>query len=42
MLKEGNDHFEVTNLEPKISVCEGRYVFAAEPVNGSLAYDTGE
>jgi murein L,D-transpeptidase YafK len=31
MLKEGNDHFEVTRLEPKIDVCEKRYVFDAEP-----------
>jgi murein L,D-transpeptidase YafK len=32
MLKEGYDHFEVTRLEPKINVCEKRYVFDAEPV----------
>ena len=31
MLKEGNDHFEVTALEPKVDVCEKRYVFNAEP-----------
>ncbi len=31
MLKEGNDHFEVTGLEPKIDVCEKRYVFNAQP-----------
>jgi hypothetical protein len=30
MLKRGNDHFEVTRLEPKIDVCEKRYVFDAE------------
>jgi murein L,D-transpeptidase YafK len=35
MLKEGNDHFEVTGLEPKINVCEKRYVFDAEPPAGS-------
>ena len=34
MLKEGNDHFEVTHLEPKVDVCEQRYVFDAEPVGG--------
>ncbi len=34
MLKEGNDHFEVTHLEPKVDVCEKRYVFDAEPVGG--------
>ncbi len=27
MLKEGSDHFEVTNLQPKVDVCEKRYVF---------------
>src|SRR5436190_15592527 len=36
MLKEGNDHFEVTNLEPKVAVCERRYVFDAEPVTGVI------
>ena len=30
MLKEGNDHFEVTRLEPKVDVCEKRYVFNAK------------
>jgi len=30
MLKKGNDHFEVTRLEPKVDVCEKRYVFDAE------------
>jgi hypothetical protein len=34
MLKEGNDHFELTHLEPKVDVCEKRYVFDAEPVGG--------
>ena len=40
MLKEGSDHFEVTRQEPKIDVCEKRYVFNAEapqmstPANG--------
>ncbi len=34
MLKDGNDHFEVTRLEPKVDVCEKRYVFDAEPVGG--------
>ena len=27
MLKEGSDHFEVTKLQPKVDVCEKRYVF---------------
>ncbi|OYW37189.1 MAG: hypothetical protein B7Z45_05630 [Azorhizobium sp. 12-66-6] len=29
-LKEGADHFEVTQREPKVNVCERRYVFDAE------------
>ena len=29
MLKRGNDHFETTKLEPKVNVCEKRYVFDA-------------
>jgi murein L,D-transpeptidase YafK len=33
MLKRGNDHFEVTKLEPKVNVCEKRYVFDAEDPN---------
>ena len=35
MLKEGNDHFEVTHLEPKVDVCERHYVFDAQPPEGS-------
>ena len=31
MLKEGNDHFLVTHLEPKVDVCERHYVFDAQP-----------
>jgi murein L,D-transpeptidase YafK len=30
MLKIGNDHFEVTHLEPKVDVCERLYVFDAQ------------
>jgi murein L,D-transpeptidase YafK len=30
MLKQGYDHFQVTRLEPKVDVCERRYVFDAE------------
>src|SRR6201985_8877 len=34
MLKVGNDHFETTHLEPKVDVCERRYVFDAQaPAN---------
>jgi hypothetical protein len=29
-LKQGYDHFEVTRQEPKVNVCERRYVFDAE------------
>jgi murein L,D-transpeptidase YafK len=30
MLKVGNDHFETTHLEPRVDVCNRRYVFNAE------------
>ena len=30
MLKQGYDHFEVTRHEPKVDICERRYVFNAE------------
>jgi len=29
MIKEGNDHFEITKLEPKVDFCEKKYVFDA-------------
>jgi murein L,D-transpeptidase YafK len=32
MLKEGHDHFEVTHLEPRVGVCEKRYIFEAESI----------
>ncbi len=35
MLKEGYDHFEVTRLEPKVNVCERRYVFNASAPGNS-------
>jgi murein L,D-transpeptidase YafK len=35
MIKEGNDHFEVTRQEPKVSVCERRYVFDAVSPDGT-------
>jgi murein L,D-transpeptidase YafK len=36
MIKEGNDHFEATHLEPKIDVCDRHYVFdAQQPPNSS-------
>lgn len=40
MLKEGNDHFEVTRQEPKVDVCERRYVFDATAASGPF-YATG-
>ncbi len=35
MLKIGNDHFETTHLEPKVNVCDRRYVFDAQPAPNS-------
>jgi murein L,D-transpeptidase YafK len=35
MIKQGNDDFEVSHLEPKVDVCERRYVFDAVPPAGS-------
>ncbi len=36
MIKEGYDHFEATHQEPKVAVCEKRYVFdAAQPTDAS-------
>ncbi len=35
MLKEGYDHFEATHQEPKVAVCEKRYVFDAVPRDGA-------
>jgi murein L,D-transpeptidase YafK len=42
MLKIGNDHFEATRLEPKVDVCDRRYVFDTyQPPNSSqpLVFD---
>jgi hypothetical protein len=30
MIKQGYDRFEVTRLEPRVDVCETRYIFDAE------------
>jgi murein L,D-transpeptidase YafK len=30
MIKEGYDHFEAAHLEPRVGVCEKRYIFEAE------------
>jgi murein L,D-transpeptidase YafK len=35
MLKKGNDHFEVSGLEPKVNVCEKHYVFDAQAPGGA-------
>jgi murein L,D-transpeptidase YafK len=37
MLKEGNDHFEITRAEPKINVCDKRYIFNAGEPAGARA-----
>jgi murein L,D-transpeptidase YafK len=39
MLKEGSDHFEVTKLEPKIDVCNRRYIFNAIPNDPMKPFD---
>jgi murein L,D-transpeptidase YafK len=37
MLKIGNDHFEVSHLEPKVDVCDRQYVFDAQrPPNSPI------
>jgi hypothetical protein len=36
MIKQGNDHFEVSRREPKVAVCDKRYVFDAE-TNGKFS-----
>jgi murein L,D-transpeptidase YafK len=38
MLKEGNDHFEVTRQEPKVDVCDRRYVFNAIPFDPTQSF----
>jgi len=44
MLKVGNDHFETTQLEPKVDVCDRRYVFDAQPANAGkpLAFNPAD
>src|SRR5712671_6568856 len=39
MIKQGYDAFEVSRLEPKVDVCEKRYVFNAEPSGRFSAAD---
>jgi murein L,D-transpeptidase YafK len=38
-LKQGYDHFEVTRQQPKVDVCEKRYVFDAQAKNFSQRLD---
>ncbi|MBR1273178.1 L,D-transpeptidase family protein [Bradyrhizobium sp. AUGA SZCCT0283] len=35
MIKEGNDHFEVTRQEPKVDFCDKKYVFDAVKAPGA-------
>lgn len=42
MLKEGNDHFEITHQAPKIDVCSKRYVFNSAVQPGIEYSPTGE
>ncbi len=41
MIKEGNDHFEVTKQEPKVDFCEKKYVFDAQEAgrHADLVFD---
>ncbi|HVZ50973.1 MAG TPA: murein L,D-transpeptidase family protein [Pseudolabrys sp.] len=40
MLKEGYDHFEATRQEPKVAVCEKRYVFDPAAPDGATRAPT--
>jgi murein L,D-transpeptidase YafK/outer membrane biosynthesis protein TonB len=39
MLKEGSDHFEITRQEPRVDVCEKRYVFNADAPQNATPVD---
>src|SRR5436190_709321 len=39
MLKEGNDHFELTHQEPVVEVCEKRYVFNPQAAQNATPVD---
>jgi murein L,D-transpeptidase YafK len=41
MLKEGNDHFELTRQEPVVEVCEKRYVFNPQAPQNATPINTG-
>lgn len=38
-LKEGNDHFELTQMEPKVEVCAKRYVFNPQTKDGAANFE---
>ena len=38
MLKTGYDHFELTQVPPKVSVCEKKYVFDATPLISGVPF----
>jgi len=42
MLKQGYDHFEIARREPKVDVCERRYVFNASPADPSARLRAAE
>src|SRR5436190_19892124 len=39
MLKQGNDHFELTHQEPVVEVCEKRYVFNPQAAQNATPVD---
>ena len=39
MLKEGSDHFELTKQQPKVDVCEKRYIFNGHLLDPSQLFD---
>ncbi len=44
MIKQGNDHFEVTREEPRVEFCENKYVFNPEqpPTGKPLSFVAGQ
>ncbi|MEZ5871152.1 MAG: murein L,D-transpeptidase family protein [Nitratireductor sp.] len=42
MLKEGSDHFEITNAPPKVDVCDKRYVFNRIPVDEKAKFKASD
>src|SRR5262249_4363898 len=39
MIKQGYDHFEITHLEPKVDVCEKRYILDADSTDSFTPAD---